>query len=48
MFIMDESAWRNWPPGEVRLKISENRRGLGLLIESQHGVRKATGAFPRI
>ena len=31
-----------------RLKISAKSRGLGLLMESQHGVRKATGEFPRM
>src|SRR5436190_912013 len=48
MFITDESASRKWPAGVVRLKISAKSRGLGLLIESQQGVRKATGRLPGI
>src|SRR2546426_5504473 len=44
----DESIRRNCPAELVRLKISANKRGLALLIESQHGVRKATGTLLEI
>src|SRR5947209_5939715 len=39
----DESIVRKLPFAVLLLKISVNRRGLGVLSESQQGVRKATG-----
>src|SRR5258705_8624005 len=41
-----ESMPRKFPCGEVRLKISAKKRGEGEFIESQQGMRKATGLLP--
>ena len=44
----DESIERNFPPGLVLLKISAKNRGLTVFIESQQGIRNATGVLPGI
>src|SRR5678810_275227 len=46
MFMTEESMVRNWPAALVQLNISAKNRGLALSIESQHGMRKATGLLP--
>jgi len=43
--MTDESIVRNWLAALVRLKFGKER-GLALSIESQHGMRKATGLLP--
>src|ERR1044072_459658 len=48
MFMTEESMVRNWPAALVRLNSSAKKRALGLFIESQQGMRKATGRLPEI
>ena len=48
MFITEESMVRNWPAALVRLKSSAKKRGLALFMESQQGIRNATGRLPGI
>src|ERR1043166_6337530 len=46
MFMTEEAMVRNWAAAFVRLNSSAKKRGLGLFIESQQGMRKATGWLP--
>src|SRR5205807_10665492 len=42
------SSDKKFPFAVVLLKISAQKRGLGVLSESQHGMRNATGLLPEI
>ena len=44
----DESIDSEWPPLLFLAKISEKNRGLTVFIESQQGIRNATGLLPGI
>src|SRR5579862_7468296 len=46
--IIEESMDKKLPFGLERLNSSAKNRGLVLSMESQHGIRNATGLFPGI